>query len=236
MCSLQFKPAHLNIFEARSRAQVCRRRWSIKWTICQQNSRDLGARVIKYPAADHHTPEKRFARLPQSAEQAKADSNSFPPTVTQPKHSKRSQCKPEAISLQKIWVTSNPHHAGYCTFISATRANATPWDRLNNKVIGQEHRSVRPAIMFIREPSRPLDTRDRAANASGRHVAIKNQIARAAFAKIRFVPEGTNTIWKNGNGDLADVENRIWVNNFLRQSTPAHSWKAFVKPSPVLSS
>src|SRR5260370_24014039 len=99
MCSLQFKPAHLNIFEARSRAQVCRRRWTIKWTMCQQNSRDLGARVIKYPAADHHTSEKRFARLPQSAEQAKADSNSFPPTVTQPKHSKRSQCKPEAVSL-----------------------------------------------------------------------------------------------------------------------------------------
>src|SRR5260370_20114798 len=97
MCSLQFKPAHLNMLEGC--AQVCRRRLNIKWTICQQNSRDLGARVIKYPAADHHTPEKRFARLPQSAEQAKTDSNSFPPTVTQPKHSKRSQCKPEAVSL-----------------------------------------------------------------------------------------------------------------------------------------
>ena len=220
MCSLQFKPAHLNIFEARSRAQVCRRRWTIKWTIRQQNSRDLGARVIKYPAADHHASEKRFARLPQSAEQAKADSNSFPPTVTQPKHSKRSQCKPEAVSLGKIWVTPNPHHAGYCTFISTTRANAVPWDSFDNKVVGEKHRDMSPAVMFVSESSRLLYPRNCATHESGRHVAIKDQIARMTRAKVRYMAEGTNMIRKNVDGDLADFANRTWVNNFLRQSTP----------------
>jgi hypothetical protein len=117
-------------------------------------------------------------------------------------------------------MTPNPHDAGCYIFVSATRANAAPWDCFDNKVVSQEHRNMRPAVMFVCESSRLLHTRDRAADVSGRHITIKDQIAGLACAKIRDVPEGTDMIRKNVDADLADVENRTRINNLLRQSTP----------------
>ena len=199
---------------------MCRRSWTVEGAVRQQNPRDLGTRVIKHLAADHDTSEKGVAWFPQPSEQPKADTNCLPPTVTQAKHSKGGQRESEAIFFRKVRMTANSHYAGCYTLISTAGANTVPRDRFNNKVIREEHRGVGPAVMFVRESSRPLSTRDRAAYESGRHVAIKNQIARTAFTKIWYVPKGTNGVWQDADRDLADVENRIGVDDFLRQSTP----------------
>jgi hypothetical protein len=196
------------------------RRRTVKRAVRQQYSRNLGARVIKYLAADNNAPKQRFAGLPESSQQTKTDANGLPPTITQSEHSKRSECESKSISIRKILVAPYPHHACRDTLISAACANTMPWDGFNDEIVGQKYCSMRPAIMLIREPSRFLYAGNRAAHVPGRDIAIKDQITWAACAKIRNVTKRTNVAGKNADGYIANAANRARINSLLRQSTP----------------
>src|SRR5207249_4774516 len=184
----------------------------VQWTILEQSLCDFSARVIKYPAANDDAAKHGFALRPQANQQAETDANRFPPAVAQTEHSERGKCQPKSDSLIEIWNAPHAHQRCCQVGIGAAGANSAPRDRFNDEIVRKKHRRVGPAAMFVGKSRGSLNPGNCTAHIVRSDLAIQDQIARKTSAKVRHMAETADVIWKNADGNFANVVDVAGIN------------------------